>query len=440
MKKGIATIGVACFVRKTFDWESALAEYNVKLEYLKKQENIELVIYPEAVIEPEDAHKAADFFASKNLDGLILCSATFHLGHLTLIINQKVNKPLYLWALPEAPYNGGKIRYNSMVGLHLDGANLAKMGVNNFTYSISDEVDPHWIDAIRMMRAMKGLTIGMVGARAQGFYDLAIDELPFMRESNVMLEHYTLESFYNQEVTDAEAEVFKKEFTSVFEDISELSEKQIQLISRLAASAKKFMDSNKLRVATVRNWPEFGPAYGVSPCAVMSLLQTKGYIMAPEGDVQIALTMFLNRIIGEEFPFCADFSQIFPDDTALLWHGGDAPYYLSDGKSPKSLDTFFAGGRGVTAGFVHKTGDFSTFRIDTMQGKTRIFMEKGTALPMEKLLKGTFLKAKFEHGALKVFDTLIRNGLAHHISLAYGDQTKTFEVFAQLNGWNIIKV
>ena len=160
--------------------------------------------------------------------------------------------------------------------------------------------------------------------------------------------------------------------------------------------------------------------------------------MTPEGDTQMALTMYLNKIAGAEDPFCADFSQIFDDNTALLWHGGDAPYTLSDGKSPKSLDTFFAGGRGVTAGFVHKSGDFSTFRIDTALGETRVFMEKGTALPMEKLLKGTFLKAKFENGADKVFDTLIMNGLAHHISLVYGDQTKTFKLFAKINKWSVI--
>ncbi|MGL5956356.1 MAG: fucose isomerase [Brevinema sp.] len=436
--KGFAKIGVVCFLRKTFDWESAWEEYNQKLELLKKNENIEFVLYPEPVIEPDDAHKAGDFFASHGLDGLILCSGTFHLGHLTLIIEQKVKKPLYLWTLPEAPYNGGKIRYNSMVGLHLDGANLAKMGVKNFSYSISDTVNSHWIDAIRMLHAMRGLTIGMVGARAQGFYDLAIDELPFLKESGVMLEHYTLDSFYGQEVSDQEIESFKKEFTTVFEDLSEMSENQIYLISKLAASAKKFLDQNNLKVITVRNWPEFGPTYGVSPCAVMSLLQTKGYIIAPEGDTQIALTMYLNQIAGADNPFCADFSQIFDDNTALLWHGGDAPYTLAEGT--KSLDTFFAGGRGVTAGFVHKTGDFSTFRIDTALGQTRIFMEKGTALPMEKLLKGTFLKAKFEHDADEVFDTLIMNGLAHHISLVYGDQTETFKIFAKLNNWSLITV
>ena len=329
--KGFTKIGVVCFLRKTFDWESTWAEYNQKLELLKKNENVEFVIYPEAVIEPEDAHKAGDYFAEQNLDALILCSGTFHLGHLTLILEQKVKKPLYLWTLPEAPYNGGKIRYNSMVGLHLDGANLAKMGIKNFSYSISDTVDPHWIDAIRMCRAMKCLTIGMVGARAQGFYDLAIDEPPFLQASGVILEHYTLESFYGQKVSDTDIAEFKKEFTAIFEDISEMSEDQMHLISKLAASAKKFMDTNNLKVVTVRNWPEFGPAYGVSPCAVMSLLQTKGYIMTPEGDTQMALTMYLNKIAGAEDPFCADFSQIFDDNTALLWHGGDAPYTLSDG-------------------------------------------------------------------------------------------------------------
>lgn len=439
MKKVKVKIGIVCFLRKTFDFESAWKEYNEKLSELKKINDIEWVAIENPCIEPDEAIEAANIFVREQVDGIILTAGTFHLGHLTLLIENIVKKPIYLWAIPEAPYNGGKIRYNSVCGIHVDASNLYKSGVKNFHYSVSDAIDLDWVDAIRMNKVMSSAKIGMVGARAQGFFDLAIDELPFLGDTGVMIEHYTLDAMYNQDINESNVESYKKEFLENF-NTEEMSEEQIILISRLAASSQKFIENNNLSATSVRDWPEFAEAYGCSPSAVMSLLQNRGYIMSPEGDVTIALTMLLSQAIGAEHPYCADFSQLFPeDDTGLLWHGGDAPYILASPKSEKSLDTFFAAGKGVTAGFVIKEGDFSMFRIDTAFNEIRLFIEKGQSQYMDKLLKGTFIRAKFEKGASHIFDTLIKNGFAHHVSIVFTDITKPFEILAKIKNWTIVK-
>ncbi len=439
MKKVNVKIGIVCCLRKTFDYESAWKEYNDELKNLKKMEAVEWVAIDEPCIEPEDALGVANKFASEQVDGIIITAGTFHLGNIALMINNVVKKPIYLWALPEAPYNGGKIRYNSVCGIHVDASNLYKSGVKNYYQSVTPTIDEAWVDAIRMKKVLGSAKIGMVGARAQGFYDLAVDELPLLGNTGVMIEHYTLDAMYNQEVSEAEMEEYKKEFLENF-NTEEMSEEQIKLISRLAASTEKFIKANNLSATTVRDWPEFAAVYGCSPSGVMSLLQNRGYIMAPEGDVTIALTMLISQAIGAEHPYCADFSQLFPeDDTGLLWHGGDAPYILAHEKSEKSLDTFFAAGKGVTAGFVIREGDFSMFRIDTAFNEIRLFIEKGTSNYMEKLLKGTFIRAKFEKGATHVFNTMLEHGLAHHVSVSFVDITKPFEILAKIQGWTVIK-
>ena len=117
-----------------------------------------------------------------------------------------------------------------------------------------------------------------------------------------------------------------------------------------------------------------------------------------------------------------------------MWHDGVAACSLCDGVCTPTLDTYFAGGKGVTAGFVMKSGAMNMARLDSINGTYRLFQEKGTALPMEKILAGTYAKVKFEHPMKDVLDRVIYTGVAHHVSMVYGDFSKTFEIFAKLLG------
>ena len=60
-------------------------------------------------------------------------------------------------------------------------------------------------------------------------------------------------------------------------------------------------------------------------------------------------------------------------------------------------------------------------------------------LAMEKELKGTYAKVVFKENVRNVLNKIIQNGIAHHISVVYGDFIKPFEVFAKIKGWKIIK-
>jgi L-fucose isomerase-like protein len=112
---------------------------------------------------------------------------------------------------------------------------------------------------------------------------------------------------------------------------------------------------------------------------------------------------------------------------------------LWDGKCVRSLDSYFAGGKGVTADFVMKSGILSILRIDyAPPNEYRIFIQKGEAKPMEKKLKGTYAKVVFNDNIRVVLDKVIQNGIAHHISVVYGDFMKPLEIFAKIKGWNVI--
>jgi L-fucose isomerase-like protein len=151
--------------------------------------------------------------------------------------------------------------------------------------------------------------------------------------------------------------------------------------------------------------------------------------------------MLAHKAIGGEFPFLSDFSQVnFQEDFGLLWHCGVAACNLWDGKCIRSLDTYFAGGKGVTADFVMKSGEVSLLRIDyAPPNEYRIFLQKAEAIPMDKEIKGTYVKVKFVENVRTIINKIIENGIAHHISIAYGDFIRPLEIFAKIKGWKLIK-
>lgn len=434
-----ATIGVVCLLRKTFDFQTAFSLFQERTAAMvSSHPEVDFAVYPKMVIENEDAVAAGNFFLEKKVDALMLVSGTFHLGSLALILNRMVQRPLLLWGYDELPYDGGKIRLNSVCGVNLNASNLYKAGVDSYLYHVGSTPDEDWIKAIEMKKALSSSALGLIGYHAQGFYNVDVDELKLYQETGVLIRHYELEDFFGGEADPAEVEKEKANLHSLF-DTHKLNETQVEKVARLTVLASAFMKKEGLNVVAIRCWPEFARTYGVSPCAMMSVLQSRGLLLACEGDVEAALTMTMVRAAGEKTPFMADLSQVnFQENYALLWHDGVAPCNLWDGVCVRSLETYFAGGKGVTADFVLHSGKMSILRMDTARGKTRLFYEEGEAVPMKKELSGTYAKVIFSKPCQEVIDTLVYTGVAHHVIMGYVQYEGAVKALARIQGWELL--
>lgn len=436
MKKPI--IGVVCLVRKTFDYETAYKLFLERTEALKKDTSVDYIVYSSMVIEENEAKEAGTYFLAHNVDALVVVSATFHLGSLALIINNIVKKPLLLQGYNELPYDGGKIRLNAVCGVNLNASNLYKAGVKDFVVYVGDRMDEDWIKAIKMKVAIENGHIGLVGYHAEGFYNVGVDELHLYKELGVLISHYELSDFFSGDASKEDIEKERKNLLSIF-DCHKLNDFQIEQVSKLIVNAEAFMKEKALDVVAIRCWPEFAKNYGVSPCAMMSVLQSRGILLACEGDIEAAISMLAVKAAGETTPFMADLSQVnYAENYALLWHDGVAPCSLWDHRSIRSLETYFAGGKGVTADFVLKSGDISILRIDTARGKTRLYYEEGTAIDMNKDLSGTYAKVIFARHVKDVVDTVAYSGVAHHVIMGYVQYKKAVTYLARIKGWELI--
>lgn len=431
-------LGVVCLVRNTFDYKAAGELYRGILQDISSLENVELTAVEEPIMEPREAIAAGKRFAAEQTDGIAVISGTFHLGHLLLEIKKYADKPLLLWGLPELPYNGGKIRLNSVCGVNLNASNMVKSGISDFTYTIGSRIDENWVDAVRMIRALKQSRVGILGYRAHGFFNVGVDELAMYQKFGTIIDHYELTDLWNTAVSPELVQKYASVMSGAF-DMSAVSSEKQNKVAELAAKFRVFADEKGLSAIAVRCWPEFASGYGIAPCASMSVVQSDDLLLSCEGDLDCALTMICHRAAGAITPFMADLSQVnVEDNSALMWHCGVAPCNLTDGVCSCTLDTYHAGGKGVTAGFVMKPGPINMARLDSVNGRYRVFNRKGEAVPMAKELTGTYAKVRFEQPMQEVLDTVIYSGLAHHVSMVYGDYSKTMDIFARLKGLEVL--
>jgi len=432
-------IGVVCLGRKTFDFKAAQSIYKDIMENYKKREDADFIFIEEMLIEVEDAKKAARKLSEQSVDGVVIISGTFHLGHLALVINSIIEKPILLWGLEELPYNGGKIRLNSVCGVNLNASNLFKAGTDNYRVCVGDALDEDWVRALKIKKSLATSHFGILGYRAKGFFNVGLNELNTYRETGMLLDHYELSEVINSETKESDVKRTAAELKEIF-DTTPISDEQLNKVALLTEKLKTFLTDNAIDALAIRCWPEFAREFGIAPCASMSYLQSKGILLGCEGDVEGLMSMMAHDAMGALTPFMADFSQVdLKDDYALLWHCGVAPCNLTDGTCNISLDSYHMGGKGVTADFVMKSGEISFARIDTARGKTRILLGRGEAFPMEKELRGTYMKARFDIPLSELLEKVVYNGFAHHISVVYGDYTKPFEILSRINKWEVVR-
>lgn len=431
-------IGVVCLARTTFDFEAAAAIYKGIIEDTKKIGGVCWDFTEDLIFEPDQAVAVAKQLASKGADAVAVISGTFHIGHLALIIHKYVDKPMLLWGLNELPYNGGKIRLNSVCGVNLNASNLYKSGDDRYVCHIGQHIDENWVNAVKMIAAIRGAKVGLAGYRADGFFNLSVSDTYLFEKTGLLVDHYELKDIFECPEEDRTG-VPENDIQSIF-DCLQISSDQLTKVSRLSSAMESFFMQKGLDALAVRCWPEFAQSFGISPCAAMSLLNAKGYTVGCEGDIEGTVSMLACNAIAEQPAFLADLSQVnIEEDFALMWHCGVAAHTLHDGCSKCSLDPYFAGGKGVTADFVMKSGTITVMRVDSARGQTRLFVASGTAIPMEKELKGTYCKVRFNKPIKEILNTVTSQGIAHHVSLIYGDYADAMKQFARIAGYEVIE-
>jgi L-fucose isomerase-like protein len=71
-------------------------------------------------------------------------------------------------------------------------------------------------------------------------------------------------------------------------------------------------------------------------------------------------------------------------------------------------------------------------RLSEASGEYRLVIGRGEVLRGPKSFSGTSGLLKFDRPAREILEVILAEGLEHHISITYGDQTEALIAFAKL--------
>jgi len=440
-------LGLVCLARLTFEADLAAQWYVEARQVLGALDGVQLCAIEKLVIEQSDADAAIAELKAANIDALVILSGTFALGGLAQRLAQSfAHTPLLLWAWPEPQEQTGKLRLNSLVGTHVNASNLYKLGYRPTTlYAVLN--DPYTAQTITrfarvagILRDLQQLRLAFVGGHAPGFENLAVDKFALRRALGVEIIDVGLQAIVARAraVAAERVRASKPDLLKPFADTSEVNETKGDLVTALIIALRDIATEGRFDAMTLKCWGDLVEAYGIAGCGAVSVLTEMGLFTGCEGDIMGTLSMLIARRLTGIHPFLTDFVSVdAKTNTGMLWHGGCAPVSLAREDQPRHLFSHFAAGKGLTAGFVLKSGRVTILRLGDAPSSEgagrnlRMIATTGQSLETEMEVRGTLTRVAFDCDAMAFLNEMLGDGWEHHLVMAYGEVVPELEMLCR---------
>lgn len=441
MPSSTLTVGFVALARTTFDVplaqamtaraRSALAEAGFRL------------VGPEALVTSlEEAQVAAQQLAQDPPDLLLIFQATFADSTMLTALAEAVAAPLLLWAVPE-PSSGERLRLNSLCGINLGAFALKRRGLT-YAYVYAPPEDLAAVEKARVLaqggrlrRLLRQARIGRVGEAPEGFEPCALDEPTLTARLGVQIVPLTLEEVFagaRATPADAVAEALTTLRTRL-DGLDALDQTAVRGTIATYLTLRDLAARLHLDGLAVRCWPQFFTELGCAACGAMSLLSEELIPCSCEADINGNVTQLVLQWLSGEPAFGADMVAFDMEaNTAVLWHCGLAPLAMADPTVRPRGTVHSNRGLPLLLEFPLKPGRVTLARLTGggTAGELRLVVGSGEMLRAPRSFSGTSGVLRFDYPAQTVLDTLMNEGLDHHICLTYGEHLAPLLELARL--------
>jgi L-fucose isomerase-like protein len=195
---------------------------------------------------------------------------------------------------------------------------------------------------------------------------------------------------------------------------------------------QRLTQGQRLDGLAVRCWPEFFTELGCAACGAMSMLSDAMIPCSCEADVNGTITQLILQWLSGGQAFGTDLVGVDVErDEAVVWHCGLAPLAMAD-PTVQPRGTIHSNRRlPLLMEFPLKPGRVTIARLtQSGDGAYRLVIGGGQMLAAPMSFTGTSGVLRFDRPARDVLDTIMREGLDHHISLTYGNYTDELRALA----------
>lgn len=431
-------IGFVPIGRTTFDM--ALAEEVTQAAYQHLAAAGFQLVGPAEPVTAADAVQSLLSGFDDTLDTIVLLQATFADSSMTLEASQALDVPLLLWAVPEE-HTGGRLRLNSLCGINLAAHALRRAGRRYYHIYAApgDAIVMRRIEslarAVQVRRMLRKARLGRLGERPSGFETCDYDQ-------NALREYFGLEV-----VSIALGEAFSEARGADSAEVAALHTKLAQRVAELDSvdrkaadgtlsvywALKRFAARDNLQGLAVRCWPEFFTELGCAACGALSLLTDERIPCSCEADVNGTITQIILQGLSGEPAFGTDLVSLDSErDALVLWHCGLAPLSMADPEVIPTATIHSNRRLPLLMQFPLKPGTVTVARLSAATGNLRLVVGRGEMLRAPMSFSGTSGVLRFERPAASVLDTILTEGLEHHIALTYGDHVDALLALADL--------
>jgi L-fucose isomerase-like protein len=301
-----------------------------------------------AVETPAEGQIYANFLRrhAGEYDGVILCLPNFGDETGAVAALQDAGVPILLQAYPDAlDQMSPDLRRDAFCGKFSIMDVFCQYGLK-FTALKPHTVHPgnprfaenvDYFDRLcRVVKSLRRMTVGAIGARTTPFKTVRIDELALQRHG-ITMETMDMSDVFARvrDVKLSEAKAKDKAgllrgYTS-WEGVPDAA---FENIVRLGVVLDDIIEECRFDAIAVRCWIELQQEFGISCCVLLSELNERGIGAACEVDVGSAVTMHgLGRASGE-VSACLDWNNNYADDDnkCILFHCGPVPQSMMTGK------------------------------------------------------------------------------------------------------------
>ncbi len=433
------TLGFAPIARTTFDIPLA-TEITGQARARVLDAGFTVVGGEQLIVTAEDVEIAANRLSAQPLDALMILQSTFADSTIAQSLVDRVAAPLLLWAIPEAP-TGGRLRLNSLCGINLAGHALTRAGRRYHTLYAQPD-DPAALDTIRAIaqagyarRRLVGARIGRVGDHPAGFDTCRVDEAGLKQLFGVNVIPIDLPTLFEkvQVAEPHDVNAVLDELRPRLAGLESIDQKALRGTLGTFVTLRDLAREERFDGYAVRCWPEFFTELGCAACGSSSMLNDRLIPASCEADVNGAITQLILQWISGRPVVDTDIVSFDLDaDTAVFWHCGKAPLSMADPDVQPRATNHSNRQKPLLMEFPLKPGRVTLARLSEATNDFRLVIGSGEMVRAPISFTGTSGVIRFDHPAREVLDTLLGEGLEHHLALVYGDYGTALHAFAQM--------
>jgi L-fucose isomerase-like protein len=395
---------------------------------------------PELVSSPDDAANAIRSLAADPPDLLVIFQATFADSTPALALAEDIDAPLVLWAIPEASA-GGRLRLNSLCGINLAAHSLTRAG-RRYATIYAAPGDSAALDRVRTLaqaghvrRRLRGARVGRVGEHPAGFDTCRVDRAALKRTFGLDVIQVDLETVFEKvRAADPQAVgVAEQRLAPRLDGMADVDQTALRRTLGTYVTLRQFAEEERLAGYAVRCWPEFFTGLGCAACGSSSLLNDEMVPASCETDVNGTVTQLILQCLSGEPAFGSDIVSFDMEaNTAVFWHCGKAPLSMADPETRPRATIHSNRQLPLLMEFPLKPGRVTLARLSEATGRYRLVIGGGEVLRAPISFGGTSGVVRFDSPAKDVLDTILSEGLEHHLALTYGDHRPALEALAHM--------